>query len=276
MTTDNLSLATVSIIKGRKKRPSTRERSMHTASRRFMILGVFVISGMLLIYGCASKKYARTQAETVDTKLSANISKVETQARENAEKIDAVDSKATKGIADVKTAAAAADTKAGQAQTAANSAQTTATTAQQSATQANQGVSAANTRITTVETRIANIDKYTGSTTENVMFKMNSSNLDDAAKKVLDGVSGQVGGLNAGYMIEIQGFASSEGDANYNVTLSERRAEAVQRYLVAKNVPLYRVSIVGLGTEKPVGDNKTRAGREQNRRVEVRVLRSQQ
>ena len=249
---------------------------MHTASRRFMILGVFVISGMLLIYGCASKKYARTQAEAVDTKLTANISKVETATRENAEKIDAVDSKATKGIADAKTAAAAADTKAGQAQTAANSAQTTATSAQTSATQANQGVTAANTRITTVETRIATIDKYTGTTTQTVLFKLNSSNLDDAGKQVLDGVSGQVGSLNAGYMIEIQGFASSDGDANYNTTLSERRAETVQRYLVAKNVPLYRISIVGLGVEKPVGDNKTRAGREQNRRVEVRVLRSQQ
>ena len=61
---------------------------------------------------------------------------------------------------------------------------------------------------------------------------------------------------------------------NTNVTLSERRAEAVQRYLVGKNVPLFRISIVGLGVDKPVGDNKTRDGRAQNRRVEVRVLRT--
>jgi outer membrane protein OmpA-like peptidoglycan-associated protein len=83
-----------------------------------------------------------------------------------------------------------------------------------------------------------------------------------------------VSSLQAGFLIEIQGFASAEGDEGYNVSLSERRADVVQRYLVSKNVPLFRISNVGLGAEKPVGDNKTRAGREQNRRVEVRLLRA--
>jgi outer membrane protein OmpA-like peptidoglycan-associated protein len=245
---------------------------MHTASRRFTVLGTLFC--LLLVSGCATKKYARTQAEAVDAKVSAKVTQVETQTRENAERIDAVDKRAQTGITEVRTAAATADTKATQAQTAATGAQTTATAAQQGATQANQGVSAANTRITTIENRITNLDRYTGTTAQTVLFKVNSSRLDDAAKQVLDGVSGEVGSLTAGYMIEIQGFASSEGDENYNVTLSERRAEVVQRYLVGKNIPLYRIAIVGLGEEKPVSDNKTRAGREQNRRVEVRVLRS--
>jgi outer membrane protein OmpA-like peptidoglycan-associated protein len=48
----------------------------------------------------------------------------------------------------------------------------------------------------------------------------------------------------------------------------------VQRYLVSKNVPLYRISIVGLGKDNPVADNKTNQGRAQNRRVEVRVLKA--
>jgi len=253
---------------------------MHTVSRQFTILGVSALTATLLISGCATKKYVREQTGAVDTKLtgvSGKLTEVEGRTRENSERIDAVDRRAQQGITDAagaRGAAAAADTKATQAQTAATAAQTTATTAQQTATTANQGVAAANTRIQTVETRITNLDKYTAGPTQTVTFKVNSSTLDDAAKSTLDGVARQVGSLASGFMIEIQGFASSEGDANANVTLSERRAEAVQRYLISKNVPLFRISIVGLGTEKPVGDNKTRSGREQNRRVEVRVLRT--
>ena len=253
---------------------------MHTVSRQFTILGVSALTATLLISGCATKKYVREQTGAVDTKLtgvSGKLTEVEGRTRENSERIDAVDRRAQQGITDAagaRGAAAAADTKATQAQTAATAAQTTATTAQQTATTANQGVAAANTRIQTVETRITNLDKYTAGPTQTVTFKVNSSTLDDAGKSTLDGVASQVGSLASGFMIEIQGFASSEGDPNANVTLSERRAEAVQRYLISKNVPLFRISIVGLGTEKPVGDNKTRSGREQNRRVEVRVLRT--
>jgi OmpA-OmpF porin, OOP family len=254
-----------------------REKSMHTVSRQFTILGAFALAGMLMISGCASKKYVREQTGAVDTKVtgvSGKLTEVENRTRDNTERIDAVDKRATQGITEARGAATAADTKATAAQTAATAAQTTATGAQQTATTANQGVAAANTRITTVENRINNLDKYTAGQTQTVTFRVNSSTLDDAAKTTLDGVASQVSSLTSGFMIEIQGYASADGDVNYNVTLSERRAEAVQRYLVSKNVPLFRISIVGLGTDKPVGDNKTRAGREQNRRVEVRVLRS--
>ncbi len=75
-------------------------------------------------------------------------------------------------------------------------------------------------------------------------------------------------------MIELQGFTDSTGSESYNINLSQRRAENVLRYLVSKNVPLFRVSIVGLGEANPVADNKTRAGRDQNRRVEVRILKA--
>jgi OOP family OmpA-OmpF porin len=92
--------------------------------------------------------------------------------------------------------------------------------------------------------------------------------------KSLDNIAGQVSGLKTGYVVEIQGFASADGGASENLALSEKRADAALRYLVSKNVPMFRISNLGLGTEKPVGDNKTRDGRTQNRRVEVRVMQS--
>lgn len=253
---------------------------MHTASRQFTILGVSALAATLMISGCASKKYVREQTGAVDTKvtgISGKLTEVENRTRENSERIDGVDTRARQGISDAagaRGAATAADTKATQAQTAATAAQTSATQAQQTATTANQAVAAANTRISTVETRITNLDRYTAGPTQTVTFRINSSTLDDAAKSTLDAVASQVSSLTSGFLIEIQGFASADGDENYNVGLSERRADNVQRYLVSKNVPLFRISNVGLGVDKPVADNKTRAGREQNRRVEVRVLRS--
>src|SRR5262249_56469157 len=109
---------------------------------------------------------------------------------------------------------------------------------------------------------------------ETVQFKVNSSNLTADAKTSLDSIASQVAGQRSGYLIEIQGFTSSEGGENLNVNLSQKRAESVLRYLVSKNVPLHRISIVGLGEDSPVADNKTRTGREMNRRAEVRILRA--
>ena len=248
--------------------------------RRFNVLGVSIMAGMVLLSGCATKKFVRTEVGAVNQQ----VTDVSGQTRENAERIDAVDRKAGQGVNDAataRTAAQAADTRAGQAQTAATAAQTTAATAQQSAATANQGVQAASTRIAGVETRvnaintsINSLDQYSAGQTETVLFKLGSSKLEESAKEALDSVAGQLSGMKSGYLVEIQGFASAEGSEAGNLKLSQSRADAVQRYLVSKNVPLYRVRILGLGTENPIGDNKTRAGREQNRRVEVRVLKA--
>lgn len=244
--------------------------------RRF---AVSIFAATLLLAGCSTKKWVRQQTDPINTKVTT----VENQTRENAERIDAVDRRATQGITDANSAAAkaataaqAADTRAGQAQTAATTAQTAATGAQKTADTANQGVQQATTRIAAVDNRVTTLiqDQYTASGSQTLLFKVGSAKLDDEAMKALDSVASQVSGLRVGYVVEIQGFASADGGAEYNLGLSQERAEAAQRYLVGKNVPLFRISMLGLGIDKPVGDNKTRAGREQNRRVEVRVMRA--
>ena len=80
---------------------------MHTKSRQFTILGVCALSGMLIISGCATKKYVREQTGAIDTKLtgvSGKLTEVENRARENAERIDGVDKRAQPGITDAATA----------------------------------------------------------------------------------------------------------------------------------------------------------------------------
>ena len=240
---------------------------MLSLNRRFSVLGVGVLAGMIGLSGCATRKYVRIQTEA----LEPAIQEASNAAKENAERIDGVDRRAQQGI----TAAGAADQKATQAQQAAQTAQTAAQAADRKADGANQAVQQANNRINTLETRIGTInDNYTASETQSITFAVNSSNLSNQARSTLDTIAGGATRTATGYMIELQGFADSSGPETYNINLSQRRAEAVQRYIVTKNVPLFRISILGLGEANPVADNKTRAGREQNRRVEVRVLRA--
>jgi outer membrane protein OmpA-like peptidoglycan-associated protein len=224
---------------------------------------------MLALSGCATKKFVRNEVAGAEGRINPKITEVDNRVKEAGERIDAVDRRATQGIQ-------AADQKATQAGTAAQAADTKATNAQRTADTATQGVTQANTRITAVENRFNTIDTFTAGQPQSVTFRLGSANLSDDAKRTLDGIAGQVSGLNTGYLVELQGFTDSTGSENTNNSLSQRRAESVKRYLVSKNVALHRISIIGLGEVNPVADNNTRAGREQNRRVEVRVLRSAQ
>ncbi|HAX61969.1 MAG TPA: hypothetical protein DCX95_05375 [Elusimicrobia bacterium] len=73
--------------------------------------------------------------------------------------------------------------------------------------------------------------------------------------------------------ILIEGHTDSYGSNAYNKKLSEKRAQAVVSILVSKYaVNSKRLKAVGYGEEKPIADNKTAAGREQNRRVEIIIL----
>jgi outer membrane protein OmpA-like peptidoglycan-associated protein len=233
--------------------------------RRLSVAGIAVLAGIMVLSGCASRKYVRLQTQA----LEPSIQEAQNGVKENAERIDAVDRRAQQGV----TAAGAADAKATQAQTAAQNAANAAQAADRKADTANQGVQQANNRINTIESRVANLnDNYAESDKQVVTFKFNSSVLDAAAKSTLDRIAANTG--KTGFMIEIQGYTDSRGSEQYNIGLSTRRAEAVQRYLVSKDIPLFRISIVGLGKEDPVADNKKEQGRAQNRRVEVRLLKS--
>lgn len=235
--------------------------------RKLSVVSLLILVGMLSLSGCATRKYVRNQVETLEPRLA----EIGSAGRENAERIDAVDRRAQQGI----TAAQTADQKATAATTAAQTAQQAAQAADRKADTANQAIQQANNRINTVESRIAGMgDNYTAGQPVSVTFRVNSSALSDEARSALDQVASSVAGMRSGYMIEVQGFTDSQGSETYNNNLSQRRAESVLRYLVSKNVPLYRLSIIGLGEANPVAPNNTRQGREQNRRVEVRVLRA--
>jgi OOP family OmpA-OmpF porin len=73
--------------------------------------------------------------------------------------------------------------------------------------------------------------------------------------------------------IQIEGHASSEGEAGHNRRLSDERARSVMRYLVDRGtVPKERLVAKGFGIDRPIADNSTQEGRERNRRVEFNIM----
>ena len=147
-----------------------------------------------------------------------------------------------------------------------NAARGGAKAAQESADAAISGVNLTNERISA-------LDDYTAQQSVNVNFRVGSAALSPEAKSSLDGIAQQA--MKArGYVIEVRGFASADGSENANRQLSQRRADAVVRYLAeTHNIPLRRIiTPFGYGEKQAIADNATRAGREQNRRVEVSVL----
>jgi outer membrane protein OmpA-like peptidoglycan-associated protein len=73
-------------------------------------------------------------------------------------------------------------------------------------------------------------------------------------------------------LVEVTGYTDSTGDDAYNQSLSERRSESVLRYLASQGVQEMRLASQGFGEQQPIASNDTPEGREQNRRVEIRLL----
>lgn len=148
----------------------------------------------------------------------------------------------------------------------ANTAKGGARAAQETADSAVAGVTATNDRISA-------LDDYVPQTVLAVNFRNGSAALSADSKAKLDELATKA--LNAkGYVVEVSGFADASGSVERNRALSQRRADTVIRYLVENHqIPLRRiVTPYGFGESNPVAENNSRAGRAQNRRVEVKLL----
>jgi len=203
--------------------------------------------------GCATKKYVRTRLNERVTPVENRTGELEETSRRNTQEI----SRLSREVQDVRGLASRAQEQADRA----------ASSAEQ-----------ANTRVTGVEESVsdlrANLDKYGLQKKVTVFFAVNKAELTPEATAQLDDLAGQIKDRN-GFLLEIEGFASADGKADFNERLSADRCEAVRRYLAEQHsIPLFRMFVLGFGTARPIADNSTKEGREQNRRVEVRLLAS--
>ena len=106
-------------------------------------------------------------------------------------------------------------------------------------------------------------------TLQRVWFETGKANLVDSSRAALARAATAIAKTSS--VIEVAGFTDEKGASKPNLALSEARAETVRTFLVALGVPSAQLVAKGYGETQPVGDNKTEAGRAQNRRIEFRV-----
>ncbi len=102
-------------------------------------------------------------------------------------------------------------------------------------------------------------------------FDFDKYTIKPEGRQVLDQVAAQAQGINLETIIAV-GHTDSIGTAEYNQGLSERRANAVKEYLVARGIDPNRIYTEGKGKTQPVASNATREGRARNRRVEIEIV----
>lgn len=108
----------------------------------------------------------------------------------------------------------------------------------------------------------------------NITFDVNQTTIKPSFNSVLNSVALVLAKFDK-TTIQISGHTDSTGAQNYNQLLSERRAGSVRDFLLNHDVAAKRTRAVGYGPNQPIASNDTASGREQNRRVELKLLPNQ-
>ena len=204
--------------------------------------------------GCATKKFVRNQTAP----LIDHASQLDQKEADNHRQLQDVDGRAQAGIQKAQGAADNATQNAQNATTAAGGAQAAA----------NDAVH----RASTLASVVSGLDNYKEVSNVTVTFGFDKSMLTRDDRAQLDSFAAQLGSAQ-GYILEVTGGTDSTGPAQYNYELSQRRADAVVQYLASKyNIAAHRFYLIGIGKDDEVASNKTAAGREKNRRVQVQLL----
>ena len=233
---------------------------MKTLSPKILLIGALGL--VIAISGCATKKFVRTTVTPVETK----VNEVDQRTTQNTEKIGALDEEVSREVSrlDEQLSTALED-----ARTADGKAVTAQSTADRAVARAGEVETAANAGFTRVDKTLADMSTYREAAKESVAFGFDSATLTDDAKAQLENIAGATSGKKV-FVVEVRGFTDSTGDPDYNVRLSERRAEMVVRTLAAEHgIPLRSIHRVGLGE---IEGESTREARQQNRRVDVTVF----
>ncbi len=203
----------------------------------------------------ARKKYVQRQLSPIRNR----VNELDDLTAANTKEIKDVDARAQEGIRQASAKATEADQHA--------------TDAGNRAQQANQTALQASNRLNTVEQVVGNIDQYQLTSQTEIRFKPGQTTLSPKAKEALDGMTSNLKD-EKGYVIQVQGFSSSRGQAG--IQSSQALANSVVRYLVTKNeIPVYRVYVLGMGNATVASTSGNGAATASHRnRVEISLLKN--
>ena len=115
------------------------------------------------------------------------------------------------------------------------------------------------------ELDLTNIEKIV------IHFKHNSNELSDKAYLTLDRFAAALV-ENTGIDVTVKGYTDTSGSQQYNLSISNFRANLIKSYLLGKGIHPSRISAVGMGSQNPMASNETAEGRQKNRRVEIEFI----
>jgi outer membrane protein OmpA-like peptidoglycan-associated protein len=102
-----------------------------------------------------------------------------------------------------------------------------------------------------------------------VLFATGKSVLTPGAQQKLTLIAGTLAPQAEEHDIVVEGHTDSRGSRDFNMSLSQDRAQTVMNFLVSRGVPAQAITAVGVGPDRPIADNNSRGGRQENRRVEL-------
>lgn len=227
---------------------------MHIARMSAVMAGAAALT--LGSWGCATKKHVREAIAPVQKQ----VNDVQKETADNKQ-----------AIGDLDRQVSVADEKASDAGKRADAANAAAAKANDAAAQAGQRADGARTMAEQTQASLRglvdNLDNYKLVDTKKVYFRFGKSDLTTEEQATLDDVI-KSAGATKNIVIEVEGYTDRVGTKNYNLTLSEKRADSVVRYLAEHQVPLRRIHKLGVGEMQ---DDGHRANKE-NRRVDVRTF----
>lgn len=105
----------------------------------------------------------------------------------------------------------------------------------------------------------------------NITFRTDSADINSGFYATLNSVA-KVLKKYSNSTVMVMGYTDSTGSVEYNQTLSQARAQSVASYLIGQGIKASRFEVLGMGISNPIASNATAAGRQQNRRVEIKII----